>query len=138
MHNNTPPFKLPDGEAGGFVVPQRGLQLWWHHLPVWVRSPLWPGMLATLTVLGLLLAFYQVVSAAVQQSALRHKATAMHSEATWRCNTLSGLGAREVCRSQLNAVASAEALLPTQNTSGMPQSNAEALLLTSLELLSDK
>ncbi|MDO8248729.1 MAG: hypothetical protein Q7T78_03285 [Rhodoferax sp.] len=138
MGNNFPSFKLCFGEAGSFAAHQRGLQLWWHHLPVWVRSPLWPGMLATMTVLGLLLAFYQVVSGAVQQGALRHKAAAMYSEATWRCNTLSGLRAREGCRSQLNAVASAEALLQTQTTPGMPQSNAQAILLTSLELLSDK
>jgi hypothetical protein len=138
MHNNFPPFKLPDGEAGGLVVPLRGLQLWWHHLPVWVRSPLWPGMLASMTVLGLLLAFYQVVSGAVQQGALRQKAAAMYSEASGRCNTLSDLRAREGCRVQLTAGASASALLQTENSPGMPQSNAQAMLLTRFELLSDK
>ncbi|WP_114973708.1 hypothetical protein [Rhodoferax ferrireducens] len=138
MGNNFPSFKLWFGDAGSFTAFQCGLLQWWYHLPVWVRSPLWPGMLATLTAFGLLLAFYQVVNGAVQQSALRHKATAVYSEATWRCNTLSGLRAREGCRSQLNAGASAEALLQTQNSPGMAQSNAQAILLTSLELLSDK
>ena len=89
MDNKFPSFNLWFDEAGRFAALRGGLQLWWHHLPVWVRSPLWPGMLATLTALGLLLALYQVVSGAVQQGASRNKATALYSEATWRCNTLS-------------------------------------------------
>lgn len=127
MHNNSPPFKLPDGEAGGLVVPQRVL-LWWYGLPTWVRSPVWPALLATLTILGLLLSFHQVVREAVQQSELRHRAGALHSEATWRCNTMSSQRASEGCLSQLKAY----------NTSAVRPSNAQAVLVTSLDLLSDK
>jgi hypothetical protein len=99
MPNNSEPFKLSDGEAGGLVVPQRALRLWWYGLPAWARSPVWPALLATLTILGLLLSFHQVVHQAVQQSELR---------------------------------------LQAYNASAVRPSNAQAVLVTSLELLSDK
>lgn len=128
MHNNSPPFKLPDGEAGGLVVPQRALLQWWYGLPTWVRSPVWPAFLATLTILGLLLSFHQVVREAVQQSELRLRASALHNEATWRCSAMSSQRASEGCRSQLKAY----------NASAVRPSNAQAVLVTSLDLLSDK
>jgi hypothetical protein len=128
MHNNSPPFKLPDGEAGGLVVHQHALLLWWSGLPTWVRSPVWPALLAALTILGLLLSFHQVVYQAVQQSELRHRAGALHSEATWRCNTMSSQRASEGCLSQLKAYSASAVRTP----------NAHAVLVTSLELLSNK
>ena len=68
--------KFPNTEVGSFTVRQRELQLWWYGLPAGVRSPVWPGILVTLIIVGLLLAFHQVVSGAVQQSELRLKAVA--------------------------------------------------------------
>ncbi len=138
MNHAFPSFNLWVGEAGSFAAFQRGLQRWWYHLPAGARSPIWPGLLASLTILGLLLAFHQVVSGAVQQSELRHKATAMHSEATWRCNTLPGLRASENCRSQLNALARTDALLQASDTPIARQSNAQAVLASSLDLLSNR
>jgi len=73
-------------------------------IPDALRSPVWPGILAAIAVVGLLLAFHQVVSGAVQQGELRRKATAAYAEAAWRCNALRGVRAvRESCLSQLNA-----------------------------------
>jgi len=138
MANNFPSFKLWFGEAGSFTTFQCGLQLWWYHLPVQLRSPVWPGLLASLAILGLLLAFHQVVSGAVQQGELRHKATAMHSEATWRCNTLRGLRASENCRSQLNAPTRSDALLQASDMPAARQSNAQTVLASSLDLLSNR
>lgn len=138
MDIKYPTFKLPGDETGGLAACRRELQQWWRGLPAGVRSPVWPGILATLIIFGLLLAFHQVVTGAVQQSELRLKATAMRSEATWRCNTLRGLGASESCRSQLKALADGNALLQFPNTAGVRQPNAQAVLMTNLDLLSDR
>ncbi len=65
----------------------------WHPTP----SSLWQGVLGTLIVLGLLMAFHQVVLGAMQQGELHRKATAVKAEASWRCNTLGGPGEGEAC-----------------------------------------
>ena len=135
MHNKSPTYKLPEGEAGGFVVLQRAALLWWCSLPAGVRSPVWPALLA---ILGLLLAFHQVVHEAMLQSELRHKASTMHSEAIWRCNTMGSLRANESCLSQLKALARGNPLLEAYITPGVRRSNAQAVLVTSLDSLSDK
>lgn len=69
----------------------------WHPTP----SSLWQGVLGTLVVLGLLLAFHQVVLGAMQQGELHRKATAVKAEATWRCNTLGRAGESESCLSRV-------------------------------------
>jgi hypothetical protein len=114
------------------------MHLWWYGWPASVRSPLWSALLATLTILGLLLAFHQVVSGAVQQGELRHQASVLHSEATWRCKAMGSLRASESCLSQLKALARVNPLLQAYITPGVGPSNAQAVLVTSLKLLSDK
>jgi hypothetical protein len=64
-------------------------------------SPVWLGILATIAIVGLLLAFHHVVRGAVQQGELRRKATATHAEAAWRCNILRAL---DSCLVQQSAV----------------------------------
>jgi hypothetical protein len=86
MNKKFPVFRISQGEAGRFGV----------------RSPVWPGLLATLIVLGMLMAFHQVVRGAVQQGELRQQAIATHAAATWRCNALNGTAASGSCLSQLN------------------------------------
>lgn len=138
MRNKSPTFKLSDGEAGGFATLQRGLQLWWYSLPVAVRSPVWPAIVAVLIIFGMLMAFHEVVSGAVQQSLLRNKATAMHSEATWRCNALQGARASENCLSRLNAVVSTEILMQARITPEAYTSEAQAVWVTGLSSLSSR
>ena len=70
--------------------------------PAALRSPQAFAVLATLAMLGLLLAFHQVVLGAVQQGELRRKATAMQADAAWRCNALPAARSREGCLVQLN------------------------------------
>ena len=53
-----------------------------------MRSPVWAGILLTIAIIGLLVAFHQVVRGAVQQGELRRQATATYAEAVWRCNAL--------------------------------------------------
>lgn len=128
MDNIFPTFKLSNGEAGGFTTLQRRLQRWWHQLPTGVHSPIWPGILAALIILGMLLAFHQVVVGAVQQGELRHKATAMQAEAAWRCNSLRGLDASGSCLLQLNLAAHGDAVLQVQYTPRVRQSSAQYAL----------
>jgi len=78
---------------------------WWQQQPQAWRSQVWPGLLAVLAVLGLVLAFHGVVRGAVAQGELRRAATAAQTEAAWRCNTLGGVLRREACLTALGAPA---------------------------------
>lgn len=62
-----------------------------------MRSPVWPGLLATLTLVALLVSFHHVVREAVQQGESRRNATAARVEAAWRCNALRGVRMRADC-----------------------------------------
>jgi hypothetical protein len=66
--------------------------------------------MATVAIVGLLLALRLVVREAVQQADLRHKASAERNSARWRCNGLRGTGARDSCLAQLNRDADAPPL----------------------------
>lgn len=85
-------------------------------LPAGVRLPGWPVILAIFIILGLLLTFYQVMLGSVQQSELRHKANALHIEATWRCNALRGPHASNRCLLQLNLAGHGKTMVQAQNT----------------------
>lgn len=71
--------------------------------------------LATVSVLGMLMAFHAVMRGAVEQARLRQQAMAAHAEATWQCKTLRGLHASGACLSQLNGAAPAKAMLQALN-----------------------
>ena len=85
---------------------QRGalpcLAPWWQQGSLARAWPVWSGVLATLALFGLLLAFHQVVSGAVQQGELRRTANAMQAQATWRCNALADMRLRENCLVRLH------------------------------------
>jgi hypothetical protein len=63
-----------------------------------------PGILATMGVLALLLAFRQVVASSVEISQKRHQASAEHAAALWRCNSVRAELQRSGCLAQLEAV----------------------------------
>jgi hypothetical protein len=128
MGNTFSGFRLSNGTAGGFTALQGRLQRWWQRLPAEARSPLWPALLAALLVLGMLLAFHQVVLGVVQQSELRHKASAMQAEATWRCRALPGLDASSNCLLQLNSTVHWESAVQVQSTQALRQSDAQYAL----------
>jgi hypothetical protein len=52
-----------------------------------LRASLWPGVLAAVAGLGLLVAFHQVVQGAVDQAAGRRQAAALYADAGWRCRS---------------------------------------------------
>lgn len=104
-----------------FPAWQRGLQWAWDS----VCSPWVSGLLATLVILGMLLAFHDVVSGAVQQGELRNKAIAVHVTATLRCNSLRDSNARDSCLLQLDTAATAEGELAAQSPPGVRLSSAQ-------------
>lgn len=62
----------------------------------WARALPWA--LAALATAGLLLSLSLVVQNIVRQAALRHAATAVQTDALWRCNALAERDARDLCR----------------------------------------
>jgi hypothetical protein len=63
----------------------------------------WLLVVAPAGVLALLLAFHQVVLSGVEKSEARHRASAAHADAVWRCNALRGAPQRAGCHAQLDA-----------------------------------
>jgi hypothetical protein len=98
-----------------------GVRGWWRRLPVALRSPVWPGILVSLTILALLLAFHQIVRGGVQQGEMRRVAVAMYAEALWRCKALRGPGMRETCLAQLNEATDIDATLRAQDLAPVAQ-----------------
>jgi hypothetical protein len=74
-----------------------------------LQPSVWMALFGALCVLALLLAFRQVVLRGVQQSELRHRATAAHADGVWRCNALRTVSQRAPCRVQLDAAHAAAA-----------------------------
>lgn len=107
--------------ATEFPAWQQGLQWAWDA----VCSPWVSGMLATMVIFGMLLAFHDVVSGAVQQSELRNKAIAAHVTATLRCNSLRDSNARDSCLLQLETAATADGFLATQSPPSVRLSSAQ-------------
>lgn len=62
----------------------RVLQTRWHALPAALHSRFWPALVATVALLGLLLAFHQVVSGAVQKGELRRTLAATQADEAGR------------------------------------------------------
>ncbi len=95
----SPAVNLSSNAVGGAQLPHSGLT---HPMPTAVRSPIWLALCGSVIILGMLMTFHQVVHGAVQQGELRHKNSAAHTEATWRCKTLQGTVATGSCLLQLN------------------------------------
>lgn len=114
MYKNSQTFKLSDDEASRFAVRHRELPQWGAGLSVDAGAPMWPTILALMGIVALLLTFHQVVLGAVEQGELRRQVTAIHVEATWRCNALEGLRARDTCLTQLNAATPGDATAQSQ------------------------
>ena len=67
--------------------------------PTWARTL---GAVLALATVGLLVStFHGGVTGAMKQGELRRANDAQHDMAVWRCRTLGGKGAREVCLLQL-------------------------------------
>ncbi len=67
----------------------------------WRAAP-GPTWVALVVIASLLLAFYQVVSGAVQQAESRRHAAAAEADAAWHCNAQSATRQRMSCLTQLH------------------------------------
>ncbi len=76
----------------------------------------WPLLVAILVLLGMLLAFHQVVRGGLQLSELRHRAMAVHAKAIWHCNSLQGRDVSDRCLLQAQADARRVALAQFKDT----------------------
>jgi hypothetical protein len=79
------------------------------------RSWLWPGIAASLGILGLLLIFHQVVRGAVRQGELRQAAAIAHADAVRHCQARSDSRERDGCLARLSTVTPDEAVFQARN-----------------------
>lgn len=63
------------------------------------------GVLVTMIVVGMLMAFHSVVQGAVQNGELRRQTVITQADVIWRCKMLSDLPARNRCLLQADVVA---------------------------------
>jgi hypothetical protein len=76
---------------------------WWSGPSTEKRYPVLLGVAGVLLIVGMLLAFVQVVSGAVQQGAARRVATAAQLASNAACTAMRGPSAQSACRAQLAA-----------------------------------
>ena len=77
-----------------------------------IAESIWTVPLASLLLVGMLVAFYAVVSSATKAGELRRQATAIQAAAAMRCNTLPSWDANKNCLQRLtNTVAEDESML---------------------------
>jgi|GEM_PF-2687683 len=81
----------------------REIRAWWYGLPNELRSPVWPMAFSVMTILALVMGFYQVVQSAVKQGELLHMSAVTRAQAEWRCHALQGERMRAKCLNQLNS-----------------------------------
>ncbi len=110
MNHLSTSFNLPHGQVDDFAAPQPTQQQGQYRLAGGLHSPVWLTVLGSLLILGMLMAFHQVVNGAVQQSQLRNNANALQAGAIGRCHILPGRDASDRCLLQLRARANANGL----------------------------
>ncbi|HZN86194.1 MAG TPA: hypothetical protein VFB53_05335 [Burkholderiales bacterium] len=103
-------------------APANALAAWWRTLPGALRAPVWPGTLAGLVILALLLGFHHVVRDAVHQGELLRMSTASRAEAVRRCNAMPRASVRASCLAQVDAPP------PVRGEAGPPPNTASLSL----------
>lgn len=130
MNNQSANFQLQYRHESRFAAHSSALRLWWCGLELEQRALVRPAILAALLIFAQLLAFHHVVSGAMQQGELRLKTNASYKEAIWRCNSLHGAQATEICLSDLKAVAAGNTLLRGQYRPATDESNVQVAAAT--------
>lgn len=100
----------PAVPPGRFGLARRMPLRWWHRPTAPRGLPLLMELLAVLMAVAVLVAFYQVVVASVERGELQREAIAARAMAMHHCNTLSALGAGEICLARLNTPAASPPL----------------------------
>ena len=76
-----------------------------------ISESTWTVPLVALLLVGMLLAFYGVVSSATKTGAQRRHASATQAAAVMRCNALPGLQLGKACRKDLDIQADKQATI---------------------------
>ena len=98
MEISSRTFKHATQFSGYPSLAPEGLGLWRHRVWQALNSRWLLSAFSTALVISLLLAFYNVVNQATNQSAFRQQALAAQSQAVWRCKLLPSVSARQaVC-----------------------------------------
>ena len=113
MNHLSTSLTLPHAQVDGFATCQRPQPQGLGRLAQGLRSPVWLTVLGSLAILGMLLAFHQVVHGAVKQGQLRHKTHALQAGAIGRCLILPGRAASDRCLLQVQALANDNGLADT-------------------------
>jgi hypothetical protein len=100
MH--TPDSSWQDAATGASNGMQRLPSPGWQQALSLLRSPVFTAILGAVMVLGLLLAFENVVAQAVAHAEQQRSARDAHDAAVWRCKQLRGGGDRGTCLIQVS------------------------------------
>ncbi len=104
MTYTTDSYPLPcAAQPINFAIRNSQVAPWWSGFTANERHPVLLGVLGAVIILGMLLAFLQVVSGAVEQGEARRGATAAQQAATARCTAMRGPSAQDACRGQIAA-----------------------------------
>lgn len=109
MNTDLRTFKFADQRPGHLNLPRDDRAPGWRAV---LRAPWLLRVLAAGAVIGLVLAFYAVVTQAVHQSALRQQAIAAQAQAASRCASLAPASARRSCLLDLAALQPVAVSLP--------------------------
>jgi hypothetical protein len=104
MNTQTQYFKSPNPLAARLNRPAGGLGSWMARLRLLPVVHYLLGLAAAVLVIGMLLAFYTVVTQAVSQSLLRQQALTARAQALGRCQLLASVSARSRCLLELPAL----------------------------------
>jgi hypothetical protein len=112
MPHTTDSYPMPSAaQPINFAIRHSQVVPWWSGLSANERHPVLLGVVGTVLILGMLLAFVQVVSGAVEQGKARRGATAAHLVATARCTAMRAPSAQDACRVQVAAASNATPLI---------------------------
>lgn len=87
---------------------------WWSGPSTQERHDVLLGAVGAVVILGMLLAFAQVVSGAVEQGVARRAATAAQLASTAACTAMRGPGAQDACRVQVAAASGTTNLIASR------------------------
>lgn len=74
---------------------------WWRRSLLALRYPVWPMVIMTLLMLGMLLMFQRVVAQGVVQGEQRRSAMAARADGLWRCRLINQVDERRHCLAQM-------------------------------------
>ena len=112
MPDALPLYPLPYATLPADLASERSQAApWWSGPSTQERHHVLLGTVGAVVIVGMLLAFAQVLSGAVEQGAARRAATAAQLASTAACTAMRGPRAQDACRVQLAAASATTNLI---------------------------